>query len=617
MSSIAGFFQPNTIYSKDNEFCIKTIRDMSQSLIHRGPDEQSFYYFPQGAFNQNFLLAGYIPGTFPRQIQPLTRTYKDNTYTLLFDGFVSNSETIAMDLEVHDFSTKNMSLEEVLLFSFFVHGTDFIKQIRGAFALAILDEGHKTMYLFRDALGLRPLFYSLNGQTLIFASEIKGILKYPGICPSLNQEGLTELLSLGPARKPGSAIFTGISEVKPGHFITFGKDIFLEEAYHHFEIKEHTDSYADTKDCIFDLLNQSIDSLKGSVMPISCLLSGGLDSSVVTAKLASESETPLATYSLEFDNSRQFFKANAFQPSLDAPYVQEMASYLGIKNTVYNCNNEVQLSYLRKSVEAHDLPTMADVDSSYVYFCEKISAHHKIVFTGECADEIFCGYPWYHSSDSDPKTFPWSIDLSPRLSLLNDDLISKIPLENCVQDAYSSTCKEIGIDGANTPAELLHRKTFYLTIRYFMQTLVNRGDRAASVNSMDARVPFAHQDLTEYLFNVPFEMKAANGERKHLLREFATDLLPESIRLRKKSPYPKTYDPGYEAMINNEFLNAISKPDCPLLAFIDKEKAQSFCRQQKDLGRPWYGQLMAGPQLVAHYLQILYWLELYKVKITI
>ncbi len=616
MSSIAGFFQPNTIYSKENEFCIKTIHDMSKALIHRGPDEQSYHYFPHGAFNQNFLSAGYIPGTFHHQIQPITRTYKDNTYTMLLDGFISNPEDVAMDLETRGISTRKMSLGEVLLFSFFVNGTDFVKQLRGAFAMAIYDENQKTLYLFRDALGLRPLFYSHKNHTLIFASEIKALLQYPGVTPVVTKDGLTELFSLGPARRPGSAIFPNISEVKPGHFITFGKDIFLEEAYHLFEIKEHTDSYEDTLDRIKELLDQSMENLTPSIMPRSCFLSGGLDSSIVAAKLTQSEESPLSTYSLEFDNSKQHFKANAFQPSLDAPFVQEMSTYLGTKHTIYNCDNDTQFKYLKRSVVAHDLPTMADVDSSYMYFCDKVSARHKIVFTGECADEIFCGYPWYHKEE-DPKTFPWSMDLSPRQVLLRDDFLSSISLGECTQNAYLDTCKEIGLNGENTPKEFLHRKTFYLTIRYFMQTLVNRGDRAAAIHSMDARVPFAHQDLTEYLFNVPFEMKAKNGERKHLLREYAKGLLPEDIRLRKKSPYPKTYDPGYEAMVNNELLNQLRKPDCPLLAFVDRQKAETFCRQTKDLGHPWYGQLMAGPQLSAHYLQILYWLETYNIQLSL
>ena len=617
MSSIAGFFQPNTVYSKENEFCIRVIHDMSQALIHRGPDEQSFYYFPQGAFNHNYLLAGYIPGTFPHKMQPITIKHKGNTYTLLLDGFISNPEFLAMELEIRQISTKEMSLEEVLLYSYILKGIDFIQEIRGAFSLAIHDESEKKLHLFRDALGLRPLFYTQKAGALVFASEIKGLFPYPGINAILDKDGLTELLALGPARKPGSAIFKDIFEVKPGHCITYSREGMKDSIFHQFAVKEHKDSYEDTLEHITYLLDHSIDGLNNSVMPISSLLSGGLDSSIVTAKLSKNHENDLATYSLEFDNSRQHFKANAFQPALDAPYVQEMATHLGTKHTIYTCNSQIQLDYLKKSVLAHDLPTMADVDSSYLYFCEKVGKQHKIVFTGECADEIFCGYPWYHSADTDSKTFPWSADISPRSSLLNDDLIISLSLGNCMQNAYQDTCAEIGLDGQNTPSDMLHRKIFYLTIRYFMQTLVNRGDRATAINSMDARVPFAHQELTEYLFNVPFEMKAKNGERKHLLREYATGILPESIRTRKKSPYPKTYDPGYESLVNHELLRALSKSDCPLHAFVDKNKAENFCRQMKDLGRPWYGQLMAGPQLAAYYLQILYWIEAYKIIIEI
>lgn len=615
MSSIAGFFQPNTIYSKENEFCIKTIHDMSESLYHRGPNEQSFYYFPHGAFNHNFLLAGYIPGTFPREVQPLTVRYHENSYTLFFDGFISNAKTVAMDLETRGVSTEGYSLEKLLLMSFILEGTDFIKRLRGAFAMAIYDEGYNVLYLFRDALGLRPLFYAKKGSALIFASEIKALFRYPGLCPAVHMEGFAELLALGPARRPGSAIFADVAEVKPGHFLTFGKEYFREDAFHHFEIREHKDSYEDTLDNITYLLNRSIDSLKGAVMPVSCLLSGGLDSSVVTAKLADSGTDALPTYSLEFENSVRHFKSNSFQPSLDAPFVQEMSTALGTRHTTFTCDNQTQFRYLRHSVEAHDLPAMADVDSSYLYFCEKVKTKHSIVFTGECADEIFCGYPWYHNGMDDPKTFPWSMDLSPRKCLLKDELLEHLPLKECARDAYLKTCQDIGIDGENTPKELLHQKHFYLTLRYFMQTLINRGDRAAAISSMDSRIPFANQDLAEYLFNVPLEMQSRNGERKSLLRDYAKGLLPESIRTRPKSPYPKTYDPGYEVLINTELLAQLSKPSCPLHALVDKDKATIFCRQVKDLGRPWYGQLMAGPQLVAHYLQILYWLEMYHIEI--
>ena len=615
MSSIAGFFQPNTIYAKENEFCIKTIHDMSNVLIHRGPDEQSFHYFPHGAFSQNFLLAGYIPGTFPHQIQPVTVTHRENTYTLLFDGFITNAHSLAIDLEIRQISTNNMSIEMLLLYSFLEKGIDFIKEVRGGFAMAIYDEGLRKLYLFRDALGLKPLFYTEQSNTFIFSSEIKGLLAHPNVEAILDRDSLTELLSLGPARRPGSAILKSISEVKPGECISYSLDGLKKHLFHRFEIKEHTDTYEDTSEHISYLLDQSMDALTDSVMPVSAFLSGGLDSSIITAKLSNGSTAPLATYSLEFDNGKQYFKSNAFQPSLDAPYVQEMATHLGTKHTIYTCDNQTQFDYLKKSVQAHDLPTMADVDSSYLYFCGKTGKQHKVVFTGECADEIFCGYPWYHVPSNDSCMFPWSLDLSPRHALLKEDFIANLPMEEFISAAYQESCMEIGLDASNTPSEFQHRKTFYLTIRYFMQTLLNRGERAAAFHSMDARVPFAHQDLTEYLFNVPFEMKAKNKEPKHLLRQYAIGLLPEEIRTRKKSPYPKTYDPGYETLVNQALLDALSHPDCPLHAFVDQSKAETFCRQTKDLGRPWYGQLMAGPQLSAFYLQILYWMEEYKIKL--
>lgn len=617
MSSIAGFFQPNAIFSKNNDFCLKTMHAMSERLIHRGPDEQSFYLFPHGAFNQNFLLAGYIPDAFPHEPQPTTKQFQRQNYTILFDGVITNVSDIAKELDEQQVYTKDVSVEHLLLNAYLFWGSDFIKKLRGSFALCLYDEKKETLYLYRDALGLRPLFYSLKKNTLIFASEIKGLFSYPDITPTIDQQGLAELFALGPARIPGSAIFKDISEVKAGEMIIYNKYNFQKKRFHDFEIKEHTDSIEDTTDHIKELLDSSIASLKSCVTPSACLLSGGLDSSIVTAKLASVSTTPLNTYSLEFTNSGQHFKANAFQPTLDAPYVQKMVSSLSTNHNICICNNETQFNYLKKSVQAHDLPTMADVDSSYLYFCEKIGERYKIIYTGECADEIFCGYPWYHIKEHAPNTFPWSKDTSIRCALLRDDILPLLPLNETISDAYQNTCMEIGLKGQNTQKTYQHQKTFYLTIRYFMQTLVNRGDRAAAFNRMDARIPFAHQELTEYLFNVPYEMQTQNKEVKHLLRNYAVGLLGNDIRLRKKSPYPKTYDPEYELLVNTALSEELSDSESPLHAFVDKNKVLHFCAQLKDLGQPWYGQLMAGPQLIAYYLQICYWLKEYNVDIQI
>jgi asparagine synthase (glutamine-hydrolysing) len=213
-------------------------------------------------------------------------------------------------------------------------------------------------------------------------------------------------------------------------------------------------------------------------------------------------------------------------------------------------------------------------------------------------------------------TFPWSIDISPRKELLNSDFISILDMDSYVDEEYKAACAELSLP-ASKDAPLLHAKTMYLTMRYFMQTLINRTDRAAASNSLDIRVPFADFRLAEYLFQVPYEMKAKNEEVKHLLREYAKGLLPEEIRLRKKSPYPKTYDPGYELVLSTALQHVLSDSNSPLLAFVDKEKVSRFCENTKDYGKPWYGQLMAGPQLMAYYLQINYWFEKYQIKIEL
>lgn len=619
MSAIAGFFMPYEVFAKDNSFCRDTIHKMSEALIKRGPDHQEYHLFTHGAFCHNALFSGSIHPQIPCKTQPVTKRLCNNIYTLFYDGYVTNLIELKKKLEEEGEDTADLSQEELLLFAFQTYGPEFVKQLDGAFALVVYDETKNLIYLFRDQLGLRPLYYMFIDKTLIFASEPKGIFAYPNITPTVTREGLNEIFSMGPARSLGKSAFKNLFELKAGHFLVYGRDQMYEECYHQFRFREHTDSYPDTVDHVNELLGRSIEVLSYTDSAPASLLSGGLDSSVITAELVKRNsdDNSVKTFSFDFIGSRQHFKANNFQPSLDAPYVHQMADALRTDHTTLVCGNTEQYEYLKQSVIAHDLPAMGDIDSSLLYFCEKIAPSHHTIFTGECADELFAGYPWYHKAEMyEADTFPWSIDTSPRKELLNNDFISVLDMDSYIHEQYQHACAEIFYPDSKD-ASLLHSKTMYLTMRYFMQTLVNRTDRAASANSLDIRVPFADFSLAEYLFNVPYEMKAKDGEVKHLLREYAKGLLPEEIRVRRKSPYPKTYDPGYEALLSTALLKVISDSNSPLLEFVDKNKVYSFCQNTKDYGRPWYGQLMAGPQLMAYYLQINYWLQKYQIKVEL
>jgi asparagine synthase (glutamine-hydrolysing) len=634
MSSIFGFFSPHIDFSKDSQFCQNTIKLMSNALIRRGPDHQEFYFDPRGAFGHNALSCAFIHPQIPREVQPVTKTWHENSYTFLYDGYITNLPQLREQMEQDRVRTEALSQEALLLCAFLQYGPDFVKKLNGAFTIVIYDHAKNALHLFRDPLGLRPLYYTIRENTLIFASELKGLLAFPGVEAKLDRAGMNEIFSMGPAHTPGVTPFAGLWEGKPGHRLLFTASGLSDVCYHKFTLSEHTESYEDTRAHAGELLEQSIRTLLAAPETPAALLSGGLDSSVIAACMAKWGgyPKPLTTFSFDFKGSLSHFRANSFQPSLDAPYVRRMADALGSEHTTLVCGNAEQYDYLKNSVEAHDLPAMGDIDSSLLYFCEKIAPSHRIAFTGECADELFCGYPWYHRSEMYTSgTFPWATDLAPRKQLLSDAFAEELHMEEYVQAQYENACGELLPDGdflalpasggapsANPLPDVdLHRKTMYLTMRFFMQTLVDRTDRAASANGMDIRVPFADFALAEYLFSVPYEMKAKNGEVKHLLREFAKGLIPEDVRTRQKSPYPKTYDPGYEALLSHALLAVVSDPNSPILAFVDPKKIAAFCQNPKDYGRPWYGQLMAGPQLMAYYLQINYWLEHYHVTIDL
>lgn len=617
MSSIAGFFQPDFIIPKEDSTYQKQIHQMADALKRRGPDETNYYLCENAAFCYGKLNAGVVTHRLPSITMPFCRTYRTNSYVLLWDGYLTNLDKISKNVDISDYFPESPCQENLLLALFLAYGPRFVAQLRGAFAIAIYDEGKKKLYLFRDPLGLCPLYYELTENMLIFASEPKGLLAHEKVSHVVDRAGLCEIFGLGPAHTPGCGIYKNMRELIPGQYLCYFDRQLNLERYHTMRPMEYHDSYLETKEHIAQLLDHSIKTLSNTPLEKASLLSGGLDSSVVTAKLAklNTSAKPLCTYSFDFAGSKSHFQSNAFQPSLDAPFVTEMANFLKTEHTTLVCGSTEQVSYLSKSVEAHDLPCMADIDSSFLYFCEKIRPSHQVAFTGECADELFCGYPWYHRSDlHSPTLFPWSNSLTPRYSLLNSDFINSISMNEYVENSYKDMCNEFVPDSTLSKDDSHHQQTMYLTMRSFMQTLIDRTDRVAAYNSMSLRVPFADLDLAEYLFSIPYAIKTKNGEVKHLLREYAVGLLPETVRARKKSPYPKTYDTGYEALLAKALLKELADSQSPLHLFLDTKKVLDFCDLSKDYGVPWYGQLMAAPQLMAYYLQIAYWAKHYQIN---
>ena len=615
MCGIAGFLNPRNNDKKTEKEIYQILKKMNEVQRHRGPDDE-------GIFLENGCALGHVRLSILdlyRGHQPMCKKKEGNTYAIILNGEIYNMKTLKEQLikEGEMFSTTSDT--EVVLTGYIRYGISYIEELNGIFSIALWDGKRKKLYLIRDRVGVKPLFYTKRGDTLIFASEIKGLFAYPGVKPVINREGLCEIFGLGPAKSYGKGVFKDIYEVLPGHFLEYDREGLKDRAYWELKAKEHTDSEKDTIEHTRWLVKDAVEMQMLSDIPISTFLSGGVDSSIVTSICAEELHKQglqLNTFSFDFTGNDRYFKANSFQPSRDRPYVEEMADYTGTRHRFLECTSRQQADYLYKAVRARDLPCMADVESSMLYFCSEVKNYNKVTLTGECADEIFGGYPWFHNENAfSTDAFPWSYDMSARQILLDDELINSLNMEEYADNAYRQTIAETPVLQSDSAKERRRREISYLNIRWFMATLLDRMDRTSMYNGLEARVPFADHRIVEYVFNVPWDMKCAGGVTKGLLRHAAAGLLPDNVLWRKKSPYPKTYDPYYEKMLAGKLREVVSDTASPIRTLLDIAKVNRFIEAPSDYGRPWYGQLMAGPQMLAYMLQVNYWLSEYNISI--
>ena len=611
MCGIAGFFQQGQSLQEHKEYWNPILVQMGTSLSHRGNDDFGTYLSgPVGLSHSRLSIRDLLYGH-----QPMVRFIREKEYAIAYNGEIYNTKELVQDLQQNGYVLSTTSDTEVILYCFIHYGPDFVTRLNGIFSFAIWDASHASLYLYRDRIGTKPLFYFYNGNSFVFASEQKALFCHPDCSPAFDRLGLQELLSIGPARSEGCGVFKDVCEVRPGHYLTVSKNGIFEQLYWDLTAQEHTDSYVDTVEHVSFLVRDSITRQLVSDVPVCTFLSGGIDSSIVTAvayqKLQERGET-LHTFSFDFAENDKYFTSNDFQPERDLPYVNRMLEQYPTKHTYLECTMEQLYHSLFDAVKAKDLPGMTDVDASLLYFCSCVKKENKVALTGECADEIFGGYPWFYRQELfETDGFPWSSDLSPRTLLLKEEWMKRLELSEFSHHKYEQSLAKAPKLSGESPVDARRRSIFYLCIKWFMTTLLERMDRMSMYSGLEARVPFADPRILDYVFNVPWEMKYQNGTEKALLREATKNLLPKALLHRKKSPYPKTYHPGYEQMLIKKFYEILETPSSPILPLLDLDKTLLYLRSPKSYSKPWFGQLMAGPQLLAYYIQLNFWMESY------
>ena len=591
--------------------------EMIDTLKLRGPDSAGLKTYNHALMGHRRLIIVDPTGG----MQPMTKIINNKEYTICYNGELYNTEEVRSDLISKGYKFDSYSDTEVLLTSYIEYGQKCADYLNGIFAFGIWDEYNQELFLCRDQLGIKPLFYSYIDGNLIFASEIKALLKHPYIDSIVDRDGLIELISLGPARTLNGAIFKDIKEIPPAHYLLFNKRGINLNEYWKLETMEHEDDIDTTKKKVREMLVEIIENQLVSDVPVCTFLSGGLDSSVISSvafdKFKKDGLGVLNTFSIDYKDNEKYFKKNLYEPNSDSEYVKRMVEFLGSNHHNIVLNNIDLAHALDDATKAADLPGMADVDSSLYLFAKEVRKYATVALSGECADEVFGGYPWFTREYDSIEIFPWANSIEYRKNILKPSL-KDLPIEEYVKQTCRDSINKIDKLPKESHDDRIIRELTYLNIKYQMLTLINRKDRMTMSNSLEGREPYADKRLVQYAFNFPKDIKLLHGREKGLLREAVRGIVPDEIIDRKKSPYPKTHNPEYTREVSNMLKKILEDKSSPIHQIIDYDFVSNIVDTGgKSFKEPWYGQLMTGPQVIAYLIQLNNWMKFYNVKLDI
>lgn len=587
---------------------------MLLSMARRGPDGHGIYR----ADNAVLLHTRLAVIDVENGKQPMTATRGNQSFTICYNGELYNTAQLRIELLAAGMSFKTNSDTEVVLKAYMHYGEECVQHFNGIFAFVIYERHHRRLFVARDKMGVKPFFYALRGSRFVFASELKTLMLHPAIAPEIDETGIGELLLIGPGRTPGCGVFKNVLELKPGACGIFNLTGLHLRQYFEFADAENTDSEQEVIERVRALVQDAIERQLVSDVPIGTFLSGGLDSSLISsvaAKYMRQRGKQLTTFSITYKDNEKFFKKSRFQPNSDESYIKIMADYLQSNHISVTVDTDEVVQALYRAVDARDLPGMADVDSSLLLFCKEIKNHVTVALSGECADEIFGGYPWFR----DPQVreqygFPWAQSTAYRAEFIHPQWRGRLNAQEFVNSRYEQTLSSTPCRPDLSATEKRMRQMVYLNAKWFMQTLLDRKDRMSMYSGLEVRVPFCDCRIAEYLYTVPWEMKDYKGREKGLLREAMQNWLPSEVLWRKKSPYPKTHNPAYFEAVKAELRRLLATPSAPIFALVNRPALEKLLHTNR--AEPWYGQLMTTPQTVAYLLMLNYWMEKFKVKIV-
>ncbi|MBQ7973902.1 MAG: asparagine synthase (glutamine-hydrolyzing) [Clostridia bacterium] len=548
----------------------------------------------------------------------LCHTYHGKKYVIIYQGRLDNTKALSKKLDANGIKLRTATDAEIIVKLFALEGTKMFRKLNGNFAFALYEIDNQRLFLVRDPLGIKPLFYAVQKDGLAFSDKIKALFLHPQILPCVNLDGLRELFGVCPARTPGKTVYKNINEVKPGAYLCWQNGKITSTTYFKLVSRPHQDSSSTTMKKVKTLLRNALQNQLPQNARTGFMLSGGLDSSTITA-LAAQNNPNLKTFSVDYVGNQENFQPTDFSPTRDNYYINLVAKQYATQHQYHLLNSSDLCQTLREALIARDYPSMADIDSSLLLFSRALKQDVDVCFSGEFADEIFCGYPWFYRADTAKvNTFPWAIDLSIRENTIAKHLRPLLKIKDFVTQTFANAIAEVPLAKTDTPADRRMKTYSYLTMRWFGLNLLERGDRMSAYCDLDIRIPFTDLKLVQYVYNIPWEMKNYGGQEKGILRAAVANLLPAEVINRKKCPYPKTVDPVYTNLIEQSIRTLLADEDHPVWQIVDMNYVNQVLNDHTPQStRPWFGQLMQRPQYLAFIYQIAMWLVEYQIIVEL
>lgn len=606
MCGIAGILSDSIDLSQKREMVWR----VSNSLRQRGPDARGEYIMPDVALiHRRLSVIDPAGGSQPMAF---------GKYVIVYNGELYNTQQVRQELIELGYVFDTDCDTEVVLKAFHMWRQESAKKFNGIFAYAVYNTEDKELFLCRDRIGVKPLYYSTAGGSMSFASRMESLLLVDGVEPVCNSEGLCEIFMLGPASTIGKTVFRDIAELPPASYMFYSHGKVRICRYWSLEAEEFRHNSSQAQEYTHYLVSDAIRRQLVSDVPLCTFLSGGLDSSIIS-KVASDyyadQGAVLSTYSVDYVDNDIYFKSSLFQPNKDSDYINLISDYIHSDHHNIVLSNSAVADALVDSTLARNTPGFTDVDSSLLLFCQQVKRNYTVALSGECADEIFGGYPWYHREEIlFEDTFPWSRTTDVRRGLLRDGFL---PMgEEYAHSAYRDTIAGVSSLDTDSPLEKRMREMFVLNLNWFMQTLLVRKDVMSMESSLEVRVPFCDYRIVEYAYNMPWAIKSYNNREKGILRKAFENELPDIITWRKKSPYPKTHNPVYLECVRDMTSAILADKGSLLWDMVSPDAVRELIANPDSLSEPWYGQLMRGPQVLAYIVQIYVWLKKYNVDIV-